>query len=111
MLYLQHRDYSDALPLFSDLAALTNVELQPKARGLAGQVVIYWIQGDQRLAQTLAELMRLTKGKPLAPILGQDMRNFIRDVFEDRAKTVQEPGRKVMQDLLNWLDAPSPPGG
>jgi predicted Ser/Thr protein kinase len=107
MYYLQNDEYDLALPWFQQLADMPDVHREPKARGLAGQVVIFAIQDDSRLPDTIIALLKLAgKSPPLTNILGQELSGQIREVLTKRVNQVGESARRVIEDLLKQLPPP-----
>jgi tRNA A-37 threonylcarbamoyl transferase component Bud32 len=109
MLYLKQNKLDLALPLFEALAAMPAVESQARARGLAGQVVIYAIQSDPRFADKMTALSQLMKKSKLVNPLGTDMNNFIEGVIEETERDLPEDGRDALRVLLEGLNVGNRP--
>jgi serine/threonine-protein kinase len=116
MIYLKQSDYDQALPYFQALEDMPEVESQSRARGLAGQVVIYAIRGDSRqVAANIVQLLGVLnhqslKEKEPSAILGQDMTNFIQDVIKQQEQNLSEAARAEFQKLANQLSRRGPTG-
>ena len=114
MIHLKQSEYDQALPHFEALEELPSVETQSRARGLAGQVVIYAIRGDaQQFTAKLTQLLGLLnqpliKEKQLADILGQDMTNFILDVIDHKGQNLSEGARNELEKLRDRLPRNQP---
>jgi serine/threonine-protein kinase len=113
MIYLKRNEYEQALPHFQALEEMPTIESQSRARGLAGQVVIYAILGDARqLAAKITELFNLAKeakDKTLREMLGQDMANFIRDVIDRQEENLSDVARAELERLQASLEAGNQP--
>jgi serine/threonine-protein kinase len=110
MFHLKQNEYDQALPHFQALEEMPTVETQSRARGLAGQVVIFAIQGDSRLAAKITELFTLAKepkAKPLPEMLGQDMTNYIREVIDLQEQNLSEVARAELKKLQDSLQVGS----
>jgi len=108
MLYLQKGDYELALPYFRQLEDMSVVNSEPRAQGLAGQIVIFAIRKDPQMADKLGELRKLmtsSQKKTLSEMVGQDMRNEINSIITQRMKSTDENGRKALEDLQKALNA------
>jgi serine/threonine-protein kinase len=107
MYYLQDDEYKQALPFFEQLADMPDVHREPKAHGLAGQVVIFAIQNDSRLPDTIIALLKLAdKPPPLRNILGPELSQQVTEVLTKQANQVGESARSVIEDLLKQLSPP-----
>ncbi|MEX2142457.1 MAG: serine/threonine-protein kinase [Pirellulales bacterium] len=109
MLYLKQNKLDLSLPLFEALAAMPAVESQARARGLAGQVVIYAIQGDPRFADKMTALSQLMKKSKLVNPLGADMSGFIEGIIEETERDLPQEGRDALSVLLEGLNVGNRP--
>jgi eukaryotic-like serine/threonine-protein kinase len=106
MIHLNQREYDQALPHFQAMEDMPQVESQSRARGLAGQVVIYAIQGDSRqLAAKITELFNLPRKRPLSEMLGPDMTTFIQDVIKQQEQNLSEAARAKLKELQSQLNS------
>jgi hypothetical protein len=85
---------------------MPDVQREPKARGLAGQVVIFAIQNDSRLPDTITALLKLADKQPLTNILGQELSKQVREVVVKQMNQVGESARGAMEELLKQLPLP-----
>jgi serine/threonine-protein kinase len=107
MLYLQKDEYDLALRLFQDLAEMPTVNKQQRARGLAGQVVIYAIQkNNSQLADKMSELY---EDNDLMEAIGPELSREIPKILERTRAKVDESQRERMEKFVDRLDSAGKP--
>jgi hypothetical protein len=105
MLYLQRKEYDQALPLFRQLAEMPKVNKQQRARGLAGQVVIYAIQkNDRELADKITELM---ENSDLMKAIPPEFSREIPGILERSRARFDESARVNMERFVKGLETGS----
>ncbi len=102
MIYLKQGQYDLALERFQELEQMPSVEQESRARGLAGQAVIYAIdENSQRFAEKMTELQSLFEKAGNRNLLGAEMSGFIEGLISEQEKNMSVEGRQALQRLLN----------
>jgi hypothetical protein len=81
-------------------------ESSARARGLAGQVVVYAILKKPQMGEKLAELIEVAKNR-LPELVGQDMTSQIKRIIEDQRQNMGPDAQSQMNILLEHLTGDS----
>jgi serine/threonine-protein kinase len=101
-LYLRELDFERALAIFDQFAAMSDVEQEYKAFGLAGQAVVLNRLGRYReSAERLAQLWRMRDK------LESEMRSLAVSTFRSNRKALGET--QTSQNWDDWFEKTSPP--
>jgi hypothetical protein len=106
-LYLQRDDYARALPLLKQLEETPGETYL--AFGLAGQAVIFAIQGNDEFRDKLVKLRTLTKDKPT--LLDAHMTRLVSEIYEETLKESEEEARSAVEELFESLNLKGKTGG
>jgi serine/threonine-protein kinase len=106
ILHLQKNEWAEALPYFEQLEDMPVRESNARARGLAGQVVVYAILKKPQMGEKLAELTEVAKNR-LPELVGQDMTSQIKRIIEDQRENMGPEAQQQMDLLLDHLTGDS----
>jgi serine/threonine-protein kinase len=102
-LYLQRDDYELALPLLKQLEETRGDTY--RAFGLAGQAVIFAIQGNDEFRDKLVKLRSLTQGNPT--LLNAHMTRLVSEIYEKTLAESEEEASRAVEELIYSLDTKS----
>lgn len=93
-IYLRHGRYDEALELFDHLAALSEVERESRAVGLAGQATIYSVREQYHDSQRALDRFRP------ADLKDETMRMLVKETLQRNARKADEKVAKEWKDFI-----------